>query len=204
MSSRLIIISGGSASRKTTLARYLAQVAGESSVTHLSQDSFYRCLGHLPFNERKKSNYDHPDAFDWDLMFQAVETLLRGEAFNVPNYDFTTSSRQGEFQVVNPAPYLLLDGILALHDERLRSRAAHSIFLDLPAEVRLQSRTDRDLVDRERPVERTQSQWQATVQPMYELFCEPTKAHAHRVLDGQLVSPQLAQTLWPEILQAIG
>mgnify|MGYP001814609061 CR=1 FL=1 len=153
---------------------------GATAVIH--HDAYYRDLAHIPFEERVDVNFDHPDSLETELMVQHVELLLRGNPVELPTYDFTTHTRKSDTERLDPTPVLVLDGILALSDERLRSLMDLKVFVDTDADVRLIRRLRRDMRKRGRSADSVIRQYESTVRPMHREFVEPSKRYADLVV----------------------
>lgn len=175
-------IAGGTASGKTSLARRVQEeVRSEHSVL-IELDSYYRDLAAHSFEDRKRFNFDHPDAFDWDLLREQMVTLLGGEAVSVPLYDYALHTRKEEVREIAPRSVVILEGILTLWPEWLREMMNVRIFVDIPDDLRLLRRLRRDIVERGRDVESVLDQFEHQVRPMHLMFCEPTKRYADVII----------------------
>ena len=182
MSNIIVIgIAGGSGSGKTTLMKNLI-ARFRDDVTVLSHDNYYRPYEELSIEERKKVNYDHPDAFDTEMMFEHLKMLKAGQAVDCPIYDYTTYSRSKETTRVEPRKVILVEGILIFENKALCSQMDIKIFVDTDADVRLIRRIKRDVAKRGRSLESVLSQYLATVKPMHEQFVEPSKKNANIVV----------------------
>jgi uridine kinase len=179
----LIAIGGGTGSGKTTIARGIAERYTSLGVAALNQDSYYFDRSHLSASEKEEINFDDPRALDHDLICEHVQQLWRGEAIEKPRYSFATHTRTGEFDRVDPAPLVLLEGLFALWDPRVRALAGLRVFVDADADVRFIRRLRRDVGERERTWQSVVTQYLATVRLMHHLHVEPTKAFADLVLD---------------------
>jgi uridine kinase len=179
----LIAIGGGRGSGRTTIARGFAQRYASLGVTALNQDSYYFDRSHLSLSEREEINFDDPRALDHDLICEHVQQLWRGEAIEKPRYSFATHTRTGEFDRVDPAPLVLLEGLFALWDPRVHALAGLKVFVDCDTDVRFIRRLRRDVVERGRTWQSVVTQYLATVRVMHHLHVEPTKAFADLVLD---------------------
>ena len=177
-------ICGGSGAGKTTLTRRLVERLGPGTVSVLAYDAYYRDLSHLPFAERRRGNYDHPDSLDRDLFLQHLDALRQGIDVDVPVYDFSTHTLSGRFERVAAAPLLLVEGILLLAFEEVAERLDFSVFLDVPEEVRLQRRIQRDVAERGRPPDHVRRQFAATVAPMHDAYVQPSRHRADRIVAG--------------------
>ncbi|GGM92080.1 uridine kinase [Thermus composti] len=190
----VIGIAGGTASGKTTLARSLAEALGER-VALLPMDHYYKDLSHLPFQERLQVNYDHPEALDLDLYLAHVQALLRGEAVEMPLYDFQAYTRSPLRKRVQPAPVVILEGILVLYPEELRRLMDLKVFVDADADERFIRRLERDVRERGRSFEGVIAQYREKVKPMHLFFVEPTKRHADVILPGGGQNPVALEML---------
>jgi uridine kinase len=183
----LVGIAGGTGSGKTTVAREVAKrlseaPANEASVVFLDMDGYYRNFAHRSMEERRRINWDHPEAFDLDLFIQHLQQLSRGEAVDKPVYDFTTHLRSSLNDRITPADVIVVDGILLFTDERVRNLLDVKIFVDADADIRLVRRIQRDMSERGRPLEEILEQYLTTVRPMHQQFVEPGKRHADIIL----------------------
>ena len=174
----IIGIAGGTGSGKSTVARNVAQALSAQSVAFIDMDGYYRNYAHLPMEERRRINWDHPDAFDWDLLLAQLGQLQRGEAIDKPVYDFVTHTRSERTQRVDAADVVVIDGILLFVDERVRDHCDVKVFVDADADIRLIRRIRRDTAKRGRPLEEVLDQYLTTVQPMHLQFVEPSKRYA--------------------------
>lgn len=177
----VIGIAGGSGSGKTTLMKNLI-ARFQDDVTVLSHDNYYRPYAELTLEERRKVNYDHPDAFETDLMVEHLKQLKAGQPIECPTYDYTTYSRCTETIHIIPKKVILVEGILIFENKALCSQMDIKIFVDTDADVRLIRRIKRDVVKRGRSLESVLSQYLATVKPMHEQFIEPSKKNADLVV----------------------
>ena len=178
----VIGVAGGSGSGKSTVTREVLASIGPEMTAVLMQDDYYCDQSHLSVVDRRKTNYDHPDAFDWPLMVQHVQALCSGQAIDMPVYDFTTDNRSSKTITVNPAPVIVIEGLFALFDADLRKMMSLKIFVDTAADVRFIRRLQRDMAERGRSTESVITQYLQTVRPMHKQFIEPTKRHAHVIL----------------------
>ncbi len=178
----LVGIAGGSASGKTLVAHRIARELGSRRVVVIPLDAYYRELGHLPLEERAQVNFDHPDAFDFELLETHIRSLLRGEPVEVPVYDYAHHNRRPETMSVRDHAIVVLEGILIFWHERLRSLMDMKIFVDTPDDVRLLRRIRRDILERGRKLEGVLSQYESDVRPMHQVFIEPTKRYADIII----------------------
>lgn len=174
----IIGIAGGSGSGKSTVARKVAGALPTASVAFIDMDAYYRNFAHLPMPERRQINWDHPDAFDQDLLVTQLGRLALGEAIEKPAYDFVTHTRSARTTTVSPADVVVVDGILLFADDRVRALCDVKVFVDADADVRLIRRIRRDMKHRGRPLDEILEQYLSTVQPMHLQFVEPTKRYA--------------------------
>lgn len=188
----LIGVAGGSSSGKTTVSERLAELAGESAVSLVKLDSYYVDTPELPIEERAKLNYDHPDAFDWQLLNDHLAALTAGASVPVPIYDYVHHRRSEEVRVVRPARILVIDGILILYDPVVRERFDLKVFVDTEADIRLIRRLERDVAERGRTTESVIAQYLTTVKPCHEQFIEPSKRYADVIVPhGGMNTPAL-------------
>lgn len=178
----IIGIAGGTGSGKTTVARKIAQALPESSVAFLDMDGYYRDFGHLPLDQRRQVNWDHPEAFDLELFASHLEQLARGEPIEKPVYDFAVHRRSPRTDRITPADVIVVDGILLFVDERVRKQFDVKVFVDADPDIRLVRRIQRDMSERDRPLEEILDQYLTTVRPMHQQFVEPGKRYADIIL----------------------
>jgi uridine kinase len=174
----VIGVAGGSGSGKSTVARNVAAALGESSVAFIDMDGYYLDHSHLTLDERRKVNWDHPNAFDWDLLVGHLGEFAAGRAIDKPVYDFHLHARSAIAVHVPPADVVVIDGILLFVDPRVRDLCDVKVFVDADADVRLIRRIRRDMNKRGRPLPEILEQYLATVQPMHLEFVEPSKRYA--------------------------
>ncbi len=181
---RLFIgIAGGSGSGKTTLSsRLLEQFAGQISV--VSHDDYYKAHDELTLEERAHINYDHPNAFDTDLLIEHLRRLRKGEAIECPEYDYCVHNRKKETHTVWPRRVILVEGILIFENPILCRELDVKVFVDTDNDVRLLRRISRDLTERGRTLESVEEQYLATVKPMHEQYVEPSKKNADIIVVG--------------------
>jgi uridine kinase len=178
----VIGVSGGTGSGKSTVAERVISAAGHQQVAVVALDSYYKNHGHLSLEDRALVNYDHPDAFDWELMRTQLQALVAGESVDVPVYDFATHSRSDEFMTVHPAPIVIVEGILVLWDAPLRNCMDLKVFVDADADVRFIRRLQRDMRDRGRSSDSVIAQYLETVRPAHLSFIEPSKRYADVII----------------------
>ena len=178
MNNLIIGIAGGSGSGKTTLALRLKERFGEDEVRLISHDSYYKRHDELPFEERCKLTYDHPDAFDNALLIYHLQELKAGRAIDCPVYDYSNHNRSNEVQHIEPAPVLIVEGILPFVEPELCALFDYKIFVDTDADERILRRILRDVKERGRSLDSVIDQYLTTVKPMHEAFVEPSKRNA--------------------------
>ncbi len=178
MPSLIIGVAGGSGSGKTTIARRIAAGLAPARVAVVDMDAYYRHRNDLTLDERKRMNWDHPDAIDLDLFVEQLDALGRGEVVDKPVYDYSTHLRHPRPERVGPADIVIVDGILLFTDARVRERCAMKVFIDTDADERLIRRLQRDVAERGRPLHEIIDQYLTTVRPMHLQFVEPTKRYA--------------------------
>ena len=182
MSDIMIIgIAGGTGSGKTTLVKNLIARFGEN-ITVLSHDNYYKAHDDLTYEERSLLNYDHPDAFDTDLMIEHLKLLKQGRSIHCPVYDYTVHNRSSEVTLIVPTRVILVEGILIFENRELCDQMDIKIFVDADADVRLCRRIKRDVKKRGRTSESVIAQDLDTVKPMHEQFVEPSKKNANIVV----------------------
>jgi uridine kinase len=179
----IIGIGGGTGTGKTTLAERLAAQYSSLGTVIVDQDSYYKDQAHLSFEQRVHTNYDEPAALDYDLLVRHIERLVAGEPIEKPCYCFLTHTRTGEVVEIRPAPLVIIEGVMALVDERLRALMDLKIYVEADADIRLLRRLVRDVRDRGRTLESTVTQYRETIRPMHRRHIEPTKAYADLVID---------------------
>ena len=162
---------------KSTLADNIKKEFAHN-ITMLSHDYYYKSHDELPFEERKKLNFDHPDAFDTDLLIEHLNLLKQGKTIERPNYSFVNHKREDETVTVVPKKVILVDGILIFENKELRDMMDIKIFVDTDADIRLIRRLVRDMNERGRSLESVITQYSTTVKPMHEQFVEPSKKYA--------------------------
>jgi len=188
MSRSIIAIAGASASGKTlfaqTVYQELTQELPGQPLAVLEEDAYYRDQSHLDMSVREQTNYDHPSAFEHELLVEHIMALKNGEDINVPVYDFSKHTRGTGIRYVQAADFVLVEGILLLSDPALRELFDIKVFIDTPLDICLLRRIERDTQERGRSFESVAEQYKATVRPMYYEHIEPCKQHAHIVVTG--------------------
>jgi uridine kinase len=175
-------VAGGTASGKTTVAERLARMLGERHLALLKLDAYYRHRTDLTFEQRAQINYDHPDAFDWDLLMEHFDALCEGRAVEVPVYDYSQHLRSSESTKVLPSRVVVLEGILVLYEPMLRDRFDLKLYVDTDADIRFIRRLRRDVAERGRTQESVIGQYMETVRPSHLQFVEPSKRYADVII----------------------
>lgn len=178
----LIGIIGGTGSGKSTVARSIFESLPEKNIAIIQQDSYYKDQSHLTYEERVKTNYDHPLAFDSDLLKKHLRELLQNNSIEKPIYDFEQHNRKKETEVIYPKDIIILEGIMILDDSELRQLLDIKIFVDTDADVRIIRRIVRDIRDRGRTLESVIDQYLTTVRPAHLQFVEPNKKYADIII----------------------
>lgn len=192
---KIVLIGGGSASGKTFVTKRVIDKLGIAQITHLSIDDYYKDLTNMPVEERTKVNYDHPKAFDWKLLRTHLELLKAGKPIDKPVYDFTVHNRSTKTEAVTPNPIVIVEGIMALVDDKVRQISDLKVFISASRERRFLRRLIRDHNERGRSYESIISQYFATVQPMFEEIIEPSVNYADVILANDGVSNQAIAVL---------
>ena len=178
----IIGIAGGTGSGKTTVVREIVKALPEHCVAVVPQDSYYNDTTDMTPEERHKINFDHPDAFDWELLIKQIGELRDGHAIEQPTYSYIECNRQKATVHVEPKPVIIIEGIMALLDKRLRDMMDIKIFVDTDADERLIRNITRDIVERGRDVQMVVDRYRKVLKPMHEQFIEPTKRYADVII----------------------
>ena len=203
----LIGIAGGSGSGKTLVARTIVRELGTDRVVVIDQDSYYRNLEDIPFRDREARNFDHPDAFDTELLKQHLRALLAGHPVDQPIYDYSQHRRLDETRRIGEHHIVVLEGILIFDDPELRALMDIKLFVDADSDVRLIRRLRRDLLERGRSVDTILRQYEDSVRPMHLQFVEPSKRFADVIIPGgghNKVAIDLVKTKIRELLRERG
>ena len=185
--STILLMAGGTASGKTTIATALSQKIHAVLIHH---DRYYKNIPHP-----RGYNFDEPDALENSLLAKHIRQLKNGDQADLPVYDFATHSRSNQTQTITPSSVIIVEGILVMSVPQLRELADVCVYVDAPADIRLVRRMKRDIVDRGRDVEGVLSQYLSTVRPMHELHIEPCKQKASLILDGTTPVEENVETL---------
>lgn len=178
----IIGIAGGTGSGKTTVVRKIIESLPVGEVVLLPQDSYYKDSGHVPVEERQNINFDHPDAFEWSLLSKHVTSLREGKCIEQPTYSYLTCTRQSETIRIEPCKVIIIEGILALCDKRLRSMMDLKIFVDADPDERLIRVIQRDVIERGRTTEAVMERYTRVLKPMHLQFIEPCKRYADLIV----------------------
>lgn len=174
-------IAGGTGSGKTTITkRIMERFGGDVSV--VNHDNYYKAHDDMTYEERCKLNYDHPDAFENELMIEHLKQLKAGKSVQCPVYDYTVHNRSKDFVTIKPAKVIIVEGILILADKQLCDEMDIRVFVDTDADVRILRRIIRDVKKRDRTLDSVVDQYLTTVKPMHEAFVEPSKKNAHIII----------------------
>lgn len=178
----VIGIAGGTGSGKTTVVRKIVESLPAGEVVVLPQDSYYKDSSHVPVEERQFINFDHPDAFDWDLLSEQLAMLKEGKTIEQPTYSYITCTRQKETIHIEPREVVIVEGILALCDDKLREQMDLKIFVDADSDERLIRVISRDIAERGRTAEAVMERYTRVLKPMHQQFIEPTKRYADLII----------------------
>ncbi len=178
----LVGIAGASASGKSLLAETLVEELQSEHLCVISEDSYYKDQSHLSMDERVRTNYDHPESMDHDLMLEQMIQLKNGEEIELPLYDYTQHNRREETRKVNPARVVVYEGILLFTNPAIREAFDLRFFMDTPLDICLIRRMKRDILNRGRDVDSVIKQYLETVRPMYMQFIEPSRQHADLII----------------------
>ena len=179
----LIGIAGGTASGKSSIAKILADSFSDTnSVKILKEDDYYKDQSNLTMDERKKTNYDHPLAFDFELMYSHLKQLLDNKCIEKPTYDFTVHNRSSVTEIVEPHDVIIVEGLFVLEEESIRDLLDIQVYVDTPYDVRFIRRMIRDVEERARELNNIVDQWLTTVRVMHEQFVEPSKKYADIII----------------------
>ncbi len=178
----IIGIAGGTGSGKTTVVNQIVKEFDNEDVGIISQDSYYKDNAHLSLEERAKINFDHPRAIDFDLLYDHLTALKRGETVEQPVYSFVQHTRTGDTILTHPRKVMIVEGILIFNDPRLRDLFDVKIYVHADSDERLIRRVRRDINERGRTVDEVLTRYQNTLKPMHEQFIEPTKAYADLII----------------------
>ncbi|MGO4887372.1 uridine kinase [Anaerobacillus sp. MEB173] len=178
----IIGVAGGTGSGKTTVAKQIYSQFKDQSVVMIEQDAYYKDQSHLSFEERLKTNYDHPDAFDHELLIKHLSRLLEKKPIKKPIYDYAAHTRSQETILIEPKDVIIVEGILILEDCIIRELMDIKVFVDTDADIRIIRRMVRDINERGRTIDSVIEQYTNVVRPMHLQFIEPTKRYADLII----------------------
>ena len=178
----IIGIAGGTGSGKTTVVNKIMESLPQGEVVLLPLDSYYKDSSNVPADRRQLINFDHPNAFDWDLLHEHVMALREGNSIEEPTYDYITSTRQPETIHIEPREVVIIEGILALYDTKLRDMMDLKIFVDADPDERLIRVIQRDMLERGRTAQMVMERYMRVLKPMHEQFIEPCKSYADLIV----------------------
>ncbi len=202
----IIGVTGGSGGGKTSVSRAILDHFPNARIAMIEHDSYYKNQDHLTFEERVKTNYDHPLAFDTDLMLYHMSELIAGRAVDIPIYDYTRHTRSSETYRQEPQDVFIVEGILVLEDKRLRDFMDIKIFVDTDDDIRIIRRIKRDMEERGRSLDSIIEQYTTVVKPMYHQFIEPSKRYADVIIPegvSNVVAIDLINTKVESILREL-
>ncbi len=200
----LILVSGGSASGKSTVVQEILERAGLNDVLIIKHDDYYLDQTHLPLEERYKMNYDHPSSLDNELLYAHLKKLLKGESIDKPIYDFDIYTRNEKTEVIVPKPIIIIEGILILENEKIRNLSDISLFVELDDDTRFIRRMLRDMKERGRSLESIISQYERTVKPMFHKYIKPTKRYADVIIPNDRKHDIAVDLIVTKIKQILG
>ena len=175
-------IAGGSGSGKTTVIKKIIEALADECVAIIPQDSYYKDQSHIPLEERRKTNFDHPDAFDWSLLSYHLQELKQGRSIDQPQYSYVINTRLKETIKVIPQNVIIVEGIMALYDKSIRDQMDLKIFVDTPADERVLRIFVRDIAERDQKFEILVDKYRTVLKPMHDEYIEPTKQYADIII----------------------
>lgn len=200
MGSIVVGIAGGSASGKSTVVREFTSHMESRRVAVLSHDAYYHDLSHMPIERRIEVNVDHPDSLETSLLLKHIEALRAGYTVEIPSYDYVSQTRSPVGVKVTPAPVLVVEGMLTLCDRRLRDLMDLRVFVDTSPEQRLARRIERDVLERGRDPKMVKQQHVERVQPMHEVYVQPSRIHADVIVPEGGHNVEAIRTLANQVL----
>ena len=180
----IIGIAGGTGSGKTTIVKKIVDSLPDGSVAVIPQDSYYNDQSHLPLDVREKTNFDHPNAFEWPLFAQQIRELKEGKSIEQPTYSYLVCNRLPETVHVEPKEVIIIEGIMCFHDKELRDQMDLKIFVDVPDDERLLRVIERDIAERGHPLEMLIEKYRNVLKPMHDTFIEPTRQYADIIIQN--------------------
>lgn len=199
----IIGIAGGTGSGKTTVVKKIVETLPINTVAVIPQDSYYNAQWDVPEELRKKTNFDHPDAFEWPLLAHQIEELRKGNAIEQPTYSYITCTRQQETVHVEPHDVIIVEGIMALYDKRLRELMDLKIFVDAEPDERLLRVIERDIAERGHSLEMLIDKYRNVLKPMHDEFIEPTKQYADIIIPNGGENARAVSMMQMYILSAL-
>ncbi len=199
----IIGIAGGTGSGKTTVVKKIVETLPANTVAVIPQDSYYNAQWDVPEKLRKKTNFDHPDAFEWPLLAHQIEELRKGNAIEQPTYSYITCTRQQETVHVEPHDVIIVEGIMALYDKKLRDLMDLKIFVDAEPDERLLRVIERDIAERGHPLEMLIDKYRNVLKPMHDEFIEPTKQYADIIIPNGGENARAVSMMQMYILSAL-
>ena len=178
----IIAIAGGSASGKSTVVKEIVSKLNSNDVTVICHDDYYKDQSNLTFEERLKTNYDHPSSLDNALFIEHLHALMEGKSINKPTYDFTIHNRKKETEVVKPTKIIFIEGILVLEDKKIRDCTDVKLFVKCDEDVRFIRRLKRDIEERGRTMDNVINQYLSTVKPMFNKYVKPSSRYADIII----------------------
>ena len=182
MKTFIIGITGGSGSGKTYLSNQLIENFSTTNISIIQMDSYYKNLKHLPMNKREKNNFDHPDAFDFDLLIKHLNILFEKKNVKIPIYDYKTHTREKKSNLLQITPIIIIEGIFSMYHQKLRDLMDLKIFIETSNEIRKERRIKRDKAKRDRNLKSIVGQYEKTVEPMYKKYIYPLKDRSDIVI----------------------
>ena len=199
----IIGIAGGTGSGKTTVVNKIVNTLPANMVAVIPQDSYYKAQWDVPEDLRKKTNFDHPDAFEWPLLSHQIDELRHGRAIEQPTYSYLTCTRQEETVHVEPHEVIIVEGIMALYDKSLRDLMDLKIFVDAEPDERLLRVIERDIAERGHPLEMLINKYRNVLKPMHDEFIEPTKQYADIIIPNGGENARAVSMMQMYILSAL-
>lgn len=203
---KIILIGGGSSSGKTYITKGALEEINSKDITYMSFDDYYKDISYLSIDERKKENFDHPDAFDWDLLLSHISALKRGEQIEKPIYNFNILTRSKKTEIIKPRKVIIFEGIMALENQKIRELSDLKVFVDASPERRFLRRMIRDHSERtHRPYEFIINQYFSTVKPMFDLYIKPTEVYADAIIynEGTIESESKSKNILKTLILSI-
>ncbi|NYB75319.1 MULTISPECIES: uridine kinase [Sedimentibacter] len=197
-------VCGGSGSGKTTIVNRINSEVPEKSISIMEHDAYYKDQSHLTYEQRCKTNYDHPFAFDTDLFVEHIKELKKGSTIQKPIYDYGIHNRTKETIISEPKEIIIVEGLLIFYEERIRELLDIKIFVDTDADIRILRRIVRDMNERKRSLDSVINQYMSTVRPAHEQFIEPSKKYADIIVTeggNNLVAVDLMVTKIKSLLE---